>query len=209
MKLTEQLQLREGKELYQIALRKGLPLPFTWSAQEKAEVERSFYAEVDNDLYFLRVLQDWEDGEYEPFDLDGPTDGSEEDEPDKYRRKWMKHCLSMGKRLREIEERKETLADSIAEMLLETDYIHQTLTLQKDPEMTILRSIFSGQITADPDGYYPLPYDPENRNIFELLCQRGYALPRDVDAYDTEDDRTHRTGLFLAAGRGIGSPRRS
>ncbi len=192
--LAEQLCERSGKELFLMASRnKLLPLE-KWPEEAQDEIQQVYYSSTDNDEYYLHVLKNWEEGEYEPFDESDPAD-EEEAEVRRYQMERMERALRIGRKLREIEGEKAEYAAVLADMLLESEEVRRLLTNLQDPAMEMLRDIISGQIAVDEEGFYPIDSDPEHQYVYERLETYGYARIRKISAYDSVDDREHITGI--------------
>ena len=194
-KLGALLCLREEKFLFQTTRKYNLPMPGNWTDDEISAVQKAYYSESDNDRYYLQVLQDWEDGQYE-FSDDEPED-EEALEIREHQKQWMEHCLKTGRKLREIRERKSEFAEVLAKELLRPERVRRLLVDMETPVITFMRDIWAGHLHRDAEGFYPIACSPGQKNLWSSLEEYGYAIIRRTDPYDEEDDREHYTGIAL------------
>ena len=193
--LSEQLCTLPAGELFRLAALRNLDLPGKWTEEEIREI-RGVYSASERQIgadYYLGFLSEWEAGEYDTYH-------EEETDPDVTRvlEEHTQKSLRIGRRLREVEEIKAEYAAILADDLLRTESVRDLLLGLSDPVMETIQGILCEEILQDEDGYYLLEYDPDKAHLFDSVERYGYALIRRVDAYDTDDDRIHYTGISFA-----------
>ena len=73
MKLEEQLREKNTKELFQACVRQGISIP-GWTDEETEEIFMLCWREDLGFDYYLRVVTDWDAGEYDPLEEPDPKD---------------------------------------------------------------------------------------------------------------------------------------
>ena len=189
--LMELLLEKTGKDLFLMTQRRNLPLPGEWTDSEVDEVLLTYYSNTQNEAYYLRFLQNWENKEIEPLE-----NGHEDKKAEEEYQKWLDSCLRIGRRLRSIDESKKDYAKILSEDLLKPENIRSILLDLHDPCIQLIRNICAGAVKEE-NGFYPMACDPDKNWHYLILEAKGYALFRKTDPYDEPDDRSHCTGICI------------
>ena len=199
--LEDLLCMRTGQYLFLYLYDHNLPLPVDWSEEDIKDIVRAYRPyDVRTAKSYLRVLEDWEDDQYEPLDEE-ELEKLDEESARISKRQWdnLLHDVSIGRKLRYIEDERRIFAKIIAEHLLSRKEIESFLLYSVDTQcMIIIEDIYNGVLKKDEEGYYPFTCDSYDRHLFSDMQDKGYVIIRETDPYDEDDDRAHYTGILLS-----------
>ena len=127
--LEDLLCMRTGQYLFLYLYDHELPLPVDWSEEDIKDIVRAYRPyDVRTAKSYLQVLEDWEDDQYEPLDEE-ELEKLDEESARVSRWQWdnLLHDVSIGRKLRYVEDERRIFAKIIAEHLLSRKEIESFL----------------------------------------------------------------------------------